>query len=111
MLNFYHAAVLHFQLKEVPDDFFVDIVSRNNFLTTTLQARTSASHMHKATMLYISSWQVFFSSLEQNGSLDSGLVKKGLQFRENLTKRYNWDFSSEPDEYAPTIVSTDWWHN
>lgn len=32
------AAVLHFQLKEIPDDFFVDIVSRNNFLTTTLQA-------------------------------------------------------------------------
>ena len=28
---------IHFQLKEVPDDFFVDIVSRNNFLTTTLQ--------------------------------------------------------------------------
>ena len=34
-------AVLHFQLKEVPDDFFVDIVSRNNFLTTTLQVCAS----------------------------------------------------------------------
>ena len=31
-----HAAVLHFQLKEIPEDFFVDIVSRNNFLTSTL---------------------------------------------------------------------------
>ena len=30
-------AVLHFQLKEIPDDFFVDIVSKHNFLTTTLQ--------------------------------------------------------------------------
>lgn len=28
--------VLHFQLKECPEDFFVDIVSRDNFLTTTL---------------------------------------------------------------------------
>ncbi|CAI8012816.1 Protein AAR2 homolog [Geodia barretti] len=79
--------VLHFQLKEIPDDFFVDIVSRSNFLTTTLQ--------------------VFFACLEQGSSLDSRLVKKGLQFRDNLTKQYNWDFSSEPDEYAPTIVDTD----
>ncbi|VDO39523.1 unnamed protein product [Onchocerca flexuosa] len=29
-------SVLHFQLKECPEDFFVDIVSRDNFLTTTL---------------------------------------------------------------------------
>lgn len=36
------AAVLHFQLKEIPEDFFVDIVSRNNFLTTTLQV---SNHM------------------------------------------------------------------
>ncbi|VDK86968.1 unnamed protein product [Litomosoides sigmodontis] len=28
--------VLHFQLRECPEDFFVDIVSRDNFLTTTL---------------------------------------------------------------------------
>ncbi len=32
-----YPAVLHFQLKEVPEDFFVDIVSRSNFLTVTLQ--------------------------------------------------------------------------
>ncbi len=29
--------LLHFQLKEIPDDFFVDIVSKDNFLTKTLQ--------------------------------------------------------------------------
>ena len=51
--------------------------------------------------------KVFFACLEQGSSLDSRLVKKGLQFRDNLTKQYNWDFSSEPDEYAPTIVDTD----
>ena len=33
----FYTAVLHFQLKEIPKDFFVDIVSRKNFLTTTLQ--------------------------------------------------------------------------
>lgn len=30
-------AVLYHQLGEIPPDFFVDIVSQNNFLTTTLQ--------------------------------------------------------------------------
>ena len=30
-------AMLHFQLKEIPEDFFVDIVSKNNFLTVVLQ--------------------------------------------------------------------------
>ena len=29
--------VLYFQVQEIPEDFFVDIVSQNNFLTTTLQ--------------------------------------------------------------------------
>lgn len=51
--------------------------------------------------------QVFFANLEQGSSLDSQLVKKGLQFRDNLTRRYSWDFSSEPEEYAPTVVDTD----
>ena len=51
--------------------------------------------------------QVFFSNLEANRLLDPQLVRKGLKFRDNLTKRYNWDFASEPDEYAPTVVDTD----
>lgn len=36
-------AVLYHQLGEIPPDFFVDIVSQNNFLTTTLQVDASAS--------------------------------------------------------------------
>ena len=31
--------VLYHQLGEIPPDFFVDIVSQNNFLTTTLQVQ------------------------------------------------------------------------
>ncbi|XP_061188953.1 protein AAR2 homolog [Saccostrea echinata] len=75
--------VLHFHIQETPEDFFVDILSENNFLTSTLQ--------------------VFFSNLE-NISNDSGLRKKGLKFRDYLTQKFKWDFTSEPDEYAPTIV-------
>lgn len=32
-------SVLYHQLGEIPPDFFVDIVSQNNFLTSTLQVR------------------------------------------------------------------------
>ena len=35
------------------------------------------------------------------------LVKRGLQFRENLTKKYKWNFSSEPEDYAPQLRKLD----
>lgn len=71
---------------EIPKDFFVDIVSANNFLTTTLQ--------------------VFFSNLESSTAVDKSLVDKALRFRQHLTKRFNWDFESEPEEFAPVVVET-----
>ena len=53
-------------------------------------------------LLYV--LQTFFSNLESCATASRALVKRGLQFRENLTKRYKWDFSAEPDEFAPTVV-------
>lgn len=78
-------SVLHFQVHEIPEDFFVDIVSANNFLTTTLQE--------------------FFSNLSE-GNGDAKLRRRGEKFREHLTKKFKWDFTEEPDEYAPVIVDT-----
>lgn len=78
--------VLHFQVQEIPKDFFVDIVSSNNFLTTTLQ--------------------MFFSNLESSTSADKKLVDKARRFRLHLTKRFNWDFENEPEEFAPVVVET-----
>ncbi|XP_013415495.2 protein AAR2 homolog [Lingula anatina] len=75
--------VLYFQVGEIPEDFFVDIVSSNNFLTATLQ--------------------IFFSNLEGTDP-GSDLRKRGLKFREHLTKKFKWDFMSEPDDEAPVIV-------
>lgn len=50
-------------------------------------------------------FQTFFSNLESAGDeIDKGLVKRGLQFRDHLTKKFKWDFSAEPSECAPTIV-------
>lgn len=79
--------VLHFQVYEIPEDFFVDIVSSNNFLTATLQE--------------------FFSNLENEIDVDKKLQKKGLKFRAHLTQKFKWDFTSESDEYAPVVVGLD----
>lgn len=34
--------ILYHQLGEIPPDFFVDIVSQNNFLTSTLQVKNTS---------------------------------------------------------------------
>ncbi|XP_041373332.1 protein AAR2 homolog [Gigantopelta aegis] len=78
--------VLHFQIREIPEDFFVDIVSKSNFLTSTLQQ--------------------FFSTLE-NGNVDVALRRRGLKFRDHLTEKFKWDFISDPEEDAPVVVETD----
>ncbi|XP_032221714.2 protein AAR2 homolog [Nematostella vectensis] len=78
--------VLYFQLKEAPKDFFVDIVTRNNFLTVTLQE--------------------FFSNLDSSPEADSTLATKAKRFKQHLTKTFQWDFDSEPDDYEPVVVDT-----
>ena len=75
--------VLHFQIREIPEDFFVDIVSQNNFLTVTLQE--------------------FFANLESQ-EVDATLRSRGLKFRQHLTEKFKWDFTSEPDDCAPVVV-------
>jgi len=76
-------SVLHFHIQEIPEDFFVDIVSQDNFLTGTLSR--------------------FFENLDASGA-GAELKKRGLNFRSHLEKRFRWNFSSELDEYAPVVV-------
>lgn len=79
-------SVLYFQVHEIPEDFFVDIVSANNFLTTTLQ-------------------QLFSNTESGNGN--SKLQERARKFKEHLTKKFKWDFSLEADEDDdPVIVET-----
>ena len=75
---------LYFQMREVPADFFVDIVSRNNFLTQTLR--------------------VFFDNIGncENGNIK--LKKKCQQLKQYVTQKFQWDFEDEPDDEAPVIV-------
>lgn len=51
--------------------------------------------------------QIFFSNLEESQTADQGLVKRALRFRENLTKKYKWDFTAEIEEDTPTVVVVD----
>ncbi|XP_066279662.1 protein AAR2 homolog isoform X1 [Branchiostoma lanceolatum] len=77
-------STMHFQLREIPEDFFVDIVSCNNFLTTTLQ--------------------VFFYNLANSDAASRQLKKRGNQFKDHLTKIFRWDFETEQDDDAPVVV-------
>lgn len=77
--------VFYHQIDEIPKDFFVDVVSSNNFLVSTLTT--------------------LFSNL-QSESIDVGLQKRGKQFRKYLTKKFKWNFKSEPDDWAPVVVET-----
>uniref|UniRef100_A0A8C6YRT3 Protein AAR2 homolog n=1 Tax=Nothoprocta perdicaria TaxID=30464 RepID=A0A8C6YRT3_NOTPE len=76
-------SVLYHQLNEIPADFFVDIVSQDNFLTSTLQ--------------------VFFSCV-CNAAIDRTLRKKAEKFKAHLTKKFKWDFEAEPEDCAPVVV-------
>ncbi|GAB6025434.1 a1-alpha2 repression [Chamberlinius hualienensis] len=75
--------LIHFQLGHLPEEMFVDIVTKTNFLTTTLQ--------------------VFFSNLETSKAPQE-LISKGKRFQTFLTKKFKWDFDVEPDDCAPVVV-------
>ncbi len=79
--------VLYFQLKEMPQDFFVDILSRNNFLLVNLHN--------------------FFDNINEVSSQDMTLMKKlhekSNKFKNYVTQRFGIDFEETPDEYAPVV--------
>ncbi|KAM9830857.1 protein AAR2 homolog [Syngnathus typhle] len=76
-------AVLYHQLGEIPPDFFVDIVSQDNFLTSTLQD---------------------FFQMASGPGVDVALRKRAEKFKAHLTKKFSWDFDADLDEYSPVVV-------
>ncbi|KAF7662803.1 hypothetical protein LDENG_00225700 [Lucifuga dentata] len=76
-------AVLYHQLGEIPPEFFVDIVSQNNFLTSTLQD--------------------FFQFVSGPG-VDGSLRKRAEKFKAHVTKKFHWDFDADMDDCAPVVV-------
>ncbi len=80
-------ATLHFQLRETPRDFFVDIISHDNFLTVTLQG--------------------FFARIGAAGGVDADLARRASQFAAHLTEFFAWDFNAEDDGDPPAVVELD----
>jgi len=76
--------MLYFQMKEVPSDFFVDIVSSSNFLSTSLN--------------------ILFSNVKNSQEVDSSLKQKATKFEANVTKKFGWDFTLDLNEEAPVVV-------
>ncbi|XP_067096308.1 protein AAR2 homolog [Osmerus mordax] len=76
-------AVLYHQLGEIPPDFFVDIVSQNNFLTSTLQD---------------------FFQFACGSGVDGTLRKRAEKFKAHLTKKFRWDFEADLEDCAPVVV-------
>ena len=76
---------VHYQIQEVPEDFFTDIISRENFLAQTLH--------------------ILFTNLDEE-DVPANLRQRGALFQKHLAQKFKWDFSEEPDEYAPTVVET-----
>ena len=84
-----HLCFYLLQIREVPEDFFVDIVSSNNFLVTILTT--------------------LFSLVRDNNKIDSMLKARIEKFKKNLSVKFQWDFSEidegeEPDEDKPVVV-------
>lgn len=77
------------QIREVPDDFFVDIVSSNNFLVNLLSS--------------------LFLSAKHNERMAPNLRDRLDKFRANLSQKFNWDFSFQDgdeidEEDRPVVV-------
>ena len=81
--------VLHFQLKEVPTDFFIDIVDNDNFLVSILR-----------TLFYnIENCDESFDSIEH-------LKARSDRFKKTLVEKFKWNFDveTEDDDEAPVYV-------
>ena len=78
------------QIREVPEDFFVDIVASNNFLVSLLTT--------------------LFALVRDNSEIDSKLKLKIEKFKTNLSLKFKWDFSEIDDgeeldeEDRPVVV-------
>eukprot|EP01111_Echinosteliopsis_oligospora_P004123 TRINITY_DN1651_c0_g1_i1.p1 TRINITY_DN1651_c0_g1~~TRINITY_DN1651_c0_g1_i1.p1 ORF type:complete len:389 (+),score=108.78 TRINITY_DN1651_c0_g1_i1:121-1287(+) len=77
--------LLHFQLQQVPEDFFTDPISGGNFLRPILKN--------------------FFEVLSEP-TIERSLANKGNKFKETVQKRFQINFNVDEfdDEDAPVIV-------
>jgi len=81
----YHS---QFQIKEVPNDFFVDIVANDNFLVTILNR--------------------MFSYIRNNkDKINPQLTSRIEKFAAHLSQKFHWVFDDEEDEEDKPVVVLD----
>jgi len=76
---------LHFQILEVPEDLFVDIVEQENLVAASLG-------------------RLFANIADNSAELPRALVARAAKFRQALSKRFGWLFEEEEGEDAPVVV-------
>lgn len=82
--------VLYFQIKELPDDFFTDILTSNNFLIV---------HLHNL-------FDNINDETKESASTLNKLREKCDKFKSYLQEKFQFDFETEPDEYSPVVVES-----
>ena len=74
---------------EVPEDFFVDIISCNNFLVVSLTN--------------------LFANIRESEAGEQ-LKSRAISFENHLTKKFGWCFDEEADDdYSPVVVELPYW--
>lgn len=74
-------------MQEVSPEFFVDIISSENFLIQTLR--------------------VLFGNILGNDNVEIQLKRRAVHLKQFVTQRFQWDFDVEPDDEAPVLVELD----
>ena len=82
-----HTYVKTFQIKEVPNDFFVDIVSSSNFLATILN-------------------QMFCFIRQNKDRIEPQLTSRVEKFAAHLSQKFSWIFDDEEDEDDKPVIVT-----
>jgi len=75
---------LYFQMNQVPTDFFVDIVSSNNFLSSCLNT--------------------LFTNIKASTDVLPKLKEKAEKFESHVTRKFGWDFNTVPEDEEPVVV-------
>lgn len=75
--------ILHYQLLEAPTDFFVDIISTNNFLAALLQN--------------------LFAVVRESAA-EKKLKDRTDQLQRMVTSRFNWNFDDDDEDDLPVVV-------
>ena len=88
--------VIFFQLKEMPQDFFTDIITSNNFLVVNL-------HNLFNNIKSVFDLNSNRSEYGENVGLIRSLNEKCVKFKNFLEEKFKFNFDLEPDEYAPVI--------